>query len=124
MLSLGKQRGLRAVANDRGVIAALAIDQRGALRKLFSKASGQAAEDVPAELLIQFKEQVSRILTPHASAILLDPEFGIFAAAQRHKNCGLLLAYEKTGYDQSVRGRLPRLLDGFSVAKLKDAGAD
>ena len=45
MLSSGKQRGLRAVANDRGIIAALAIDQRSALRKLFSKASGQAAED-------------------------------------------------------------------------------
>src|SRR6266849_8408457 len=103
MLSSGKQRGLRAVANDRGVIAALAIAQRSALRKLFSKASGQAAEDVPAELLIQFKEHVSRILTPHASAILLDPEYGIPAASQRHKNAGLLLAYEKTGYDVSVR---------------------
>jgi tagatose 1,6-diphosphate aldolase len=124
MLSSGKQRGLRAVANDRGIIAALAIDQRSALRKLFSKASGQAPEDVPAELLVQFKEHVSRVLTPHASAILLDPEFGIPAAAQRHKNTGLLLAYEKTGYDKSVPGRLPRLLDGFSVAKLKDAGAD
>jgi len=124
MLSSGKQGRLRAVANDRGVIAALAIDQRSALRKLFSKASGQAPKDVPAELLVQFKEHVSRVLTPHASAILLDPEFGIPAAAQRHKNTGLLLAYEKTGYDKTVPGRLPRLLDGFSVAKLKDAGAD
>jgi tagatose 1,6-diphosphate aldolase len=124
MLSSGKQSGLRAVANDRGVIAALAIDQRSALRKLFSKASGQATEDVPAELLVQFKEHVSRILTPYASAILLDPEYGLPAAAQRHKDAGLLLAYEKTGFDKSIRGRLPRLLDGFSVAKLKDAGAD
>lgn len=124
MLSSGKQRGLRAVADDRGIIAALAIDQRSALRKLFSKATGQAAEDVPADLLIQFKELVSRILTPHASAILLDPEYGIPAARQRHKDCGLLLAYEKTGFDKAVPGRLPRLLDGFSVTKLKDAGAD
>jgi tagatose 1,6-diphosphate aldolase len=124
MLSSGKQKGLSAVANDRGVIAALAIDQRSALRKLFSKASGQAAEDVPADLLIQFKEYVSRILTPHASAILLDPEYGMPAAAQRHQNTGLLLAYERTGFDKSVRGRLPSLLDGFSVTRLKDAGAD
>jgi tagatose 1,6-diphosphate aldolase len=124
MLSSGKQRGLSAVANERGVIAALAIDQRSALRKLFAKASGQPADGVPADLLIQFKQHVSRILTPHASAILLDPEYGLPAARQRHKTAGLLLAYEKTGYDKSVHGRLPSLLDGFSVARLKDAGAD
>lgn len=121
---MGKQRGLNALANDRGVIAALAIDQRSALRKLFAKASGQAAEDVPAEVLVQFKEHVSRVLTPYASAILLDPEYGLPAAAQRHKDAGLLLAYENTGYDKSVGGRLPSLLDGFSVARLKHAGAD
>jgi tagatose 1,6-diphosphate aldolase len=123
-LSSGKQRGLRAVANNRGVIAALAIDQRSALRTLFARASGKAAEDVPAGPLIEFKEHVSRILTPHASAILLDPEYGLPAAAHRHKNAGLLLAYEETGYDKSVPGRLPRLLNAFSVRRLKEAGAD
>jgi tagatose 1,6-diphosphate aldolase len=75
-------------------------------------------------LIIRFKESVSRILTPHASAILLDPEFGLPAAAQRAKGVGLLLAYEKTGYDKSVRGRLPGLLEGFSVRRLQQAGAD
>jgi len=124
LLSAGKQRGLKALANERGVIAALAIDQRSALRGLFSKASGQSKEDVPNELLVQFKEHVSRILTPHASAILLDPEVGLTAAAMRARTAGLLLAYEETGYDKSVRGRFPRLLDLFSVARLKRAGAD
>jgi tagatose 1,6-diphosphate aldolase len=123
-LSSGKHAGLQALADDRGVIAALALDQRTALRKLFAKASGQAAEGIHAELLIQFKEHVSSALTPYASAILLDPEFGLPAAARRHKNTGLLLAYEKSGYDKSVRGRLPSLLDDFSVARLKHAGAD
>lgn len=123
-LTTGKQRGLRALANDRGVIAALAIDQRSALRKLFGKASGQAPEDVAAELLVEFKENVSRVLTPHASAILLDPEYGLPAAAQRDKHAGLLLAYEKTGYDKSERGRFPSLLAGFSVERLKNQGAN
>ncbi len=123
-LSPGKQKGLAAVADRRGVIAALAIDQRSALRSLFSKASGQPPESVPADLIIRFKESVSRILTPHASAILLDPEFGLPAAAQRAKGAGLLLAYEKTGYDKSVRGRLPSLLEGFSVRRLQQAGGD
>jgi len=123
-LSPGKQKGLAAVADLRGVIAELAIDQRSALRKLFSSASGEAAENVSADLIIRFKEAVSRILTPYASAILLDPEFGLPAAAQRAKGTGLLLAYEKTGYDKGIYGRLPSLLDGFSVNRLRQSGAD
>jgi tagatose 1,6-diphosphate aldolase len=123
-LSLGKQRGLRALADDRGIIAALAIDQRSALRKLFAKASGRALDNIPVEWLVQFKEKVSQVLTPYASAILLDPEVGLPAASRRAKDAGLLLAYEESGYDRSVPGRLPRLLDQYTAARLKQAGAD
>jgi tagatose 1,6-diphosphate aldolase len=123
-LTPGKQKGLQAVADSRGVIAALAIDQRGALQALFARAMGVAAADVPGENLSQFKEAVSSVLTPHASAILLDPEYGLPAAAKRAKNSGLLLAYEQTGYDKKVPGRLPRLLDQWSVQRLVDAGAN
>ena len=123
-ISKGKQKGLEAIADSRGVIAALAIDQRSALRKLFTAATGVAGDEIPRELLEQFKKAVSRILTPHASAILLDPEIGLSAARQRAKNVGLLLAYEQTGYDKSVDGRLPRLLDGWSAPTLAAAGAD
>ena len=120
----GKQRGLQALSTERGIIAALAIDQRSALRKLFAAASGRSANDVPGEWLTEFKTHVSRLLTPYASAILLDPEYGLAAAAQRDSLAGLLLAYEKTGYDKAVPGRLPATLDGFDVARLKQAGAD
>jgi len=120
----GKKRGLHAVADSRGVIAALAIDQRGAMRKLFGKAMGAEPAAVPADLIAKFKEAVSRALTPYASAILLDPEFGLPAAQQRSKKAGLLLAYEKTGYDKAVPGRLPQLLDHWSVERLAAAGAD
>ena len=123
-LTPGKQKGLQAVADSRGVIAALAIDQRSALQTLFARAMGVAAADVPGENLSQFKEAVSSILTPHASAILLDPEYGLPAAAKRAKNAGLLLAYEQTGYDKKVPGRLPRLRDQWSVQRLVDAGAN
>jgi tagatose 1,6-diphosphate aldolase len=123
-ISKGKQKGLEAIADRCGVIAALAIDQRSALRKLFTAATGIAGEQIARAQLEQYKEAVSRILTPHASAILLDPEIGLPAARQRAKNVGLLLAYEQTGYDKSVPGRLPRLLDGWSAKKLAAAGAD
>jgi tagatose 1,6-diphosphate aldolase len=123
-LSPGKQHLLTRLADDRGVIAALAIDQRDALRKLFAKASGRANADISSEWLVEYKTIVSQILTPYASAILLDPEYGLPASKQRHPDTGLLLAYEQSGYDKAVPGRLPRLLDNFSVARLKAEGAD
>lgn len=123
-LTPGKKRGLDAVSDSRGVIAALAIDQRGAMRELFSKPLGKEPASVPGEMLVEYKKAVSRILTPYASAILLDPEFGLPASRERAKNSGLLLAYEITGYDKNVRGRLPRLLDHWSVQRLVHEGAD
>ena len=123
-LTPGKRRGLDAVSDGHGVIAALAIDQRGAMRELFSKPMGKDPADVPGEKLVEYKKAVSRILTPHASAILLDPEFGLPASRERAKTSGLLLAYEITGYDKAVKGRLPRLLDHWSVQRLMKEGAD
>jgi tagatose 1,6-diphosphate aldolase len=72
----------------------------------------------------EFKVAVSRILTPHASAILLDPEFGLEAGRARAPNAGLLLAYELSGYDTTRPGRLPELLPHVSVKRLVDWGAD
>lgn len=123
-ISSGKRKRLEAVSDSRGVIAALAIDQRTALRSLMAKAKGLEPESIPGEMLTEFKEAVSRILTPYASAILLDPEYGLPAARQRAKNAGLLLAYEQSGYDKTVPGRLPGLLEHWSARRLLGAGAD
>lgn len=123
-LASGKKKGLDAVSDERGVIAALAIDQRSALRKLFAKASGLNTDEIPSEWLVQFKEIVSECLTPYASAILLDPEYGLPAGSRRNQDAGLLLAYEQSGYEKTVRGRMPRLLQGFSAVRLKGCGAD
>src|SRR5438445_66680 len=75
-------------------------------------------------MMEEFKSLVTEVLTPHASAILLDPEWGLPASKRRAKNAGLLLAYEKTGYDKTGPGRLPDLLDHWSARRLKEAGAD
>jgi tagatose 1,6-diphosphate aldolase len=116
----GKLAGLKAVSDSRGVIAAAAMDQRGSLQKSLAKERGAAAN---AQDLEEFKIHVTEVLTRHASAILLDPEFGLPASKERNK-AGLLLAYEKTGYDATTPGRLPDLLDVWSVRRLKEAGAD
>ena len=120
-LTPGKLAGLKKVSNERGVIAAAAMDQRGSLQKSLAKEKGSAVDD---RMMEEFKSLVAEVLTPHASAILLDPEWGLPASKRRAKNAGLLLAYEKTGYDKTGPGRLPDLLDNWSVRRLKEAGAD
>jgi tagatose 1,6-diphosphate aldolase len=120
-LTPGKLAGLRKVSNDNGVIAAAAMDQRGSLQKSLAKEKGSQISDAMME---EFKSLVTEVLTPHASAILLDPEWGLPASKRRAKNAGLLLAYEKTGYDKTGPGRLGDLLDHWSAKRLKEAGAD
>jgi tagatose 1,6-diphosphate aldolase len=112
---------MKAVSDERGVIAAAAMDQRGSLQKALAKEKGGDISDRDME---EFKTLVTEVLTQHASAILLDPEWGLPASRRRAKGAGLLLAYEKTGYDKTGPGRLPDLLDEWSVRRIKEAGAD
>ena len=123
-LTPGKRKGLEAVSDSRGVIAAAAMDQRGSLKSAIAKDKGVDKKAVTDQMMAEFKEAVTRILTPHASAILLDPEYGLSATKVRAKNAGLLLAYEKSGYDNTQPGRLPDLLDHYSVRRIVGAGAD
>jgi tagatose 1,6-diphosphate aldolase len=117
----GKLDGMKAVSDQRGVIAAAAMDQRGSLKKALAKEKGS---DVTDAMMEEFKTAVTEVLTAHASAILLDPEWGLNASKRRHPNAGLLLAYEQTGYDNTRPGRIPDLLNEWSVRRLKEAGAD
>jgi len=63
-MSRGKFNGINAVADERGVIAAAAMDQRGSLRKAIAKAQGHDASDAQVS---EFKILVTEVLTPHAS---------------------------------------------------------
>lgn len=117
----GKLEGLKRVSTEQGIIAAAAMDQRGSLQKSLAKEKGGEITNHDME---EFKSLVTEVLTPHASAILLDPEWGLPASKRRSKNAGLLLAYEKTGYDKTGPGRLPDLLDHWSAKRIKEAGAD
>ncbi len=119
-ITRGKIAGLNACANERGIIAAVAVDHRGNLLQAISDALGKPATK---EDIFAFKSTVTRILTPHASAILLDPEYGLSAITSRAEHTGVMLAYEQSGYDVSVAGRLPDLLPTWSVRRLTEAGA-
>lgn len=120
-MSKGKFAGIQACADEHGVIAAAAMDQRGSLKKAIAKARGADASDAD---LTAFKTAVTKVLTRHSTAILMDPEYGLPALEQKAPGTGVLLAYEKTGYDVSVKGRLPDLLGNWSVRRIKAAGGD
>lgn len=118
MLSAGKLARMRRLASPSGVIAAAAMDQRGSLKKMLAAALGNGT---PTEAMMrEFKTAVTRILSPYASAILLDPELGLEAARMRAAGCGLLLSYEKSGYDNTRPGRRPDLIEQASVKRIAE----
>lgn len=104
-----------------GIISALAIDQRGSLKKMLAEAANKPADETT---IVDFKKAVSSELTPYASSILTDPEYGLPATKVRDKNCGLLLSYEKTGYDTTEPGRMPDLIANQSGLRIKNEGGD
>lgn len=120
-LTPGKVGGLKAVSDSRGVIAAAAMDQRGLLKAMLAKELG--VEEAPEPMVVQFKELVTAALTQYASSILLDVQYGLPATKYRNGK-GLLLAYEKAGYSVDHPERLPSVSEGWSVLRLKEAGAD
>lgn len=119
-METGKQERLRAVSTPEGIIAALALDQRGSLAALMEAASGRQPD--PASIS-EFKSAVSRHLTTQTSAILLDLQYGRNAFSQLAPGTGLMLAYEQDAYMNRHPERLPELIPELSVARLKEAGA-
>ena len=112
---------INQLSNKDGIISALAFDQRGALKRMMAE---HQTEEPTVEQIEKLKVLVSEELTQYASSILLDPEYGLPASDARNKDCGLLLAYEKTGYDVNTKGRLPDCLVEWSAKRLKEQGAN
>lgn len=112
---------LNKVSDDKGIISALAFDQRGALKRMMSVFQDT---EPTTEQIENLKSLVSKELTEYSSSILLDPEYGLPASQVKNTNAGLLLAYEKTGYDATTKGRLPDCLVEWSAKRIKEQGAD
>jgi len=122
-LTVGKRRGLRQLAHEGGIFTMAAEDQRGSLRKMLNP---DDPKSVSAEAMTDVKTDICRALSPYASAMLIDPEFGaaqsITSAALRG-NCGLLVSLEDSDYEQVGDDRRAKILEGWSVEKIKRMGA-
>lgn len=121
-ISRRKFNCMEQLSNQDGIIAALAIDQRGSMVKMLQTAVGD--ERYHIDMVYEFKELVSEELTKYVSAILLDEEYGFKGIQAKNANAGLIMSYEKTGYDVNTPGRLPELLPEESIQRLIKKGAD
>ena len=86
------RRALTNLARPSGALAMVAVDQREALRGMFA---AHQSTPVPDSRLTQFKVDVARELSPFASALLVDQEFGIDAIIDQKalaSTCGLIAA--------------------------------
>jgi tagatose 1,6-diphosphate aldolase len=122
-LSIGKIRGLQQIAGTDGIFSMCAMDHRGSLEPVIC--APERTDNCPREMT-GFKLELCEILSPHASAVLLDPIYGAAQAIARSlipRACGLLVSLEATGYTGDSHARETRLLKGWSVAKLKRMGA-
>jgi tagatose 1,6-diphosphate aldolase len=102
----------------------LAMDQRGSLKEAINPT---APNDVTYAEMIALKRDVIGVLSPLASAVLLDVEYGYGACVTSETlsgQTGLLLALEKSGYDGDPTARRTLLLDDWSVERTAKAGAN
>ena len=118
----GKFRGLMNASNDQQIFTILALDHGVSLA---SAVQPHAPEQVSHRELVDIKRDVLRELAPHASAVLLDPVYGlppaIFQGALSG-HVGLVVSVEDGDY---AKIRQPaKLLPNWNVEKAKLAGAD
>lgn len=86
---------LDELARESGTFLMVAMDQRESLRTMLEERHGPP---VPDERLAEFKVAVTRELSPHASALLVDKEYGWFDRIVDEglvaPSCGLILAVD------------------------------
>ena len=118
------RKTLADIALHNGVFAIIAMDQRNTLKRMFKAVDIDASE----EDLRAAKADVARALTPAASAILLDPTYGVPAVTEAHAlapGCGLLVAAEpsiRNSYNGEPRThRDPELNASWVAAQGGDA---
>jgi tagatose 1,6-diphosphate aldolase len=116
ILTPGRWRGLTASSTDSHVFTILAFDQRGSYVEMLPDSSTYADA-------VNIKQEVVTALSPHASAVLLDPTYGLPAVLNMSRSSGLLMALEKTGYSGKSTYRLTDFDPDWTIEKIKKIGA-
>lgn len=115
-LTPGRWRGLLETSNRQDQFTILAFDQRGSLTDMMP--TGWTYDDV-----VEVKREAAEVYSKHASAMLLDPIYGLNAATALDRGCGLIVALEKSGYTGDSTYRRIEFYPEWTVRKIKLMGA-
>src|SRR3954468_7559545 len=122
-LSPGKLWCLRRLSDERGFFKMTAVDQRPGVEALVKQrrsVAKAAYEDVG-----EIKRTLIDVLSPHSTAMLLDPGYAYpYAARQLDPRKGLLLTYEQWDSEETPRGPKTCAYPDWTVEKIKRTGAD
>jgi len=98
----------------------LAIDQRPPIFNIIkSKKKTYSFDDV-----VEFKKQISQNLSPHTSAILMDPVYSIPNLIPTSKSKGLIITLEDHVFEEKGKGRYSKNIKNWTVEKIKKIGGD
>ena len=123
--TFGKTWGLRRMADAAGHFKMVAVDQRPPIVSLIAAKRGIDADAVTFADIVAVKRLLARALAPHASALLVDPNYGYPAAADwLLPSRGLIMTLEDHRFVESARGRHSAAIADWTVAKIRRLGAD
>jgi tagatose 1,6-diphosphate aldolase len=123
-LSVGKIAGLRRLADPRGIFLITAMDQRNSMRVLLNPSS---PDSVPPSQLTEIKMALAAALSPHSTAVLIDPQFGAvqgIATGSLDGHAGLIVTLEADKPKTVGQGRITQIAPGLSAEKIKRLGGD
>ncbi|MBX3080915.1 MAG: tagatose 1,6-diphosphate aldolase [Anaerolineae bacterium] len=116
-LTPGRWIGLKRTSADGDIFTILAFDQRGTYRKMLPK-------DTSYDTAVAVKREIVTALSPDASAVLLDADYGLASAQFMSRHSGLLLAIENSGYTGDATYRGVDFDPEWTVGKIKNMGGN
>ena len=112
-----------AISDLCGGVRVLAIDHRDSLRRFLAP---QDPASLDTHAITELKIEVVRALADLATGVMLEPEFSIpevIDAGAVPPGVGVIAALEAQGYHDDPASSPTRVLDGWSPAHARDAGA-
>ncbi|ORM71210.1 tagatose 1,6-diphosphate aldolase [Pantoea rwandensis] len=119
IITPGKYDALRKVTSEQGFFEVAAMDHLIEFEALYG------TEPASFGRIVDAKAELAAALGPHASALLLDPQYGLQSIVMGAvpRNTGVVAALEREGYASLNAPRSTVMRDGWSPLKARLAGA-
>jgi tagatose 1,6-diphosphate aldolase len=125
MRTIGKTRGLARLADAEGHFRMVALDQRPPMFEAIAQAKNISRDQVTYADVAAAKRLLVESLATHCSSMLFDPNFAVPAAIDlMPARCGLIMTLEEHRVEETAGGRKSRVIDNWSVAKIRAMGGD